>query len=70
MRPTGCPPGSALQRGMRFARWAMAKPKPPTVEEVMAEYGLTRYQARIWRSHWLNVGPHFFKPTSNDEETP
>jgi hypothetical protein len=54
---------------MRFARWAMAKPKPPTVEEVMAEFGVNRATAREWWAHWLNVGPHFFKPSSHNENT-
>lgn len=55
---------------MRFALWASAKPKPPTVEEVMAEFGISRNLAQIWRRAWLDVGPRFFKPTPNTETTP
>lgn len=66
MKPLGRPPGSAIERGMRFARWALAKPKPPSIEQVMAQFALTRAQARTWRNHWLRTGPH--APTT--ETTP
>lgn len=70
MRPSGRPYGSALERGMRFARWAMARPKPPTVDDVIAEFAVPRAQARTWLRHWLRVGPHFFKPPTEIENTP
>jgi len=65
MKPSGRPPGSALERGMRFARWALARPRPPSVEDVMRHFGLPRAQARAWRNHWLRSGPHFPTTTEN-----
>ncbi len=43
---------------MCFARWALSKPKPPTVDEVMEGFAVNRATARIWRNHWLATGPH------------
>lgn len=52
---------------MRFARWALSREKPPTVDDVMTEFAIPRAQARIWINHWLRVGPHFFKPSTENE---
>lgn len=70
MKSTGRPAGSAIARGMRFARWALSKPKPPSVEEVMAAFELDRAAARRWRQHWLLTGPHRVTPIPQPENTP
>ena len=70
MKHNGRPYGSALERGMRFARWAMARPKPPTVDDVITEFAINRAQARTWLRHWLRVGPHLFKSSTDNEKNP
>ena len=70
MKHAGRPPGSAIARGMRFARWALAKPKPPSVEDVMNAFDIDRSTARQWRTYWLQTGPHAVTPIPHTETTP